>query len=138
MSCRICAIPEESLIALTAWSKAFFPDTPVAPAHIVVAVREHRPLLDDLTDEEAADLLVTARRIAAAIRPLAGVEKFYTAAVGDVDLHYHLHLLPRAPGVGGLGPFIFGIEGWAGLELPKGVDAEGVQNDIRLRLRSTD
>ncbi len=133
MSCRICDIPDDDLIVSSGTSKAFFPENPVGPAHIVVAVREHRPLFDDLTDDEAADLMITARRIAAAVRPLAALEKFYVAAVGDVDIHFHLHLLPRAPEAAGLGPFIFGGDGWAG-RLAETADFD-LRQMIRTRLR---
>ncbi len=131
MSCRICEVTEIELIAESQFSKAFFPENPVGPAHIVVSVREHRPLLDDLTDQEAADVLVTSKRIAAAVRSLAGLEKFYMAAVGDVDLHFHLHLLPWAPGDPVLGPYIFGSDGWAGRRAAK----DGTTDELRSRIR---
>jgi diadenosine tetraphosphate (Ap4A) HIT family hydrolase len=136
--CNICLIPEADIIARTAFSKAFFPTSSIAAAHIVVAVREHRPYLHDLTDGEAADLSVLARRIAAAARVPAGVEKFYSAAIGDVDLHYHLHLLPREPNTQGLGPFIFGPQGWAGQRLTAESDVEGFRTRIRRSLRELD
>jgi diadenosine tetraphosphate (Ap4A) HIT family hydrolase len=134
VSCRICDIPEDDLIVSSGTSKVFFPENPVGPAHIVVAVREHRPLLDDLTDDEAADLMVTARRIAAAVRPLAALEKFYAAAVGDVDIHFHLHLLPRAAGAAGLGPFIFGAHGWAA-GVTESANPDELRETIRTQLR---
>ena len=86
-----------------------------------------------MSDEEAADLMVTARRIAAELVPLTGVSKFYVAAVGDVDLHFHIHLLPRKPETPGLGPFIFGAEGWGSM-IQAGIDDEAVRDDIRRAL----
>jgi diadenosine tetraphosphate (Ap4A) HIT family hydrolase len=133
--CRICEIPQDALIAQSAGCKAFFPSEPIAGAHVVVAVREHLPLLHDLTDEQAAEVMVTARRIAAAIHGLTGVMKFYAASIGDVDLHFHLHLLPRQAQTSGLGPFIFGKEGWAGVQPAETLDPEIVQEMIRSELR---
>ena len=77
--------------------------------------------------------MVTARRIAAELVPRTGVSKFYVAAVGDVDLHFHIHLLPRQPETPGLGPFIFGAEGWASM-IEAGMDDEAVRDDIRRAL----
>ncbi len=116
MSCAICDWPDEAIIAENDLAKAFFVRSPARPGHIAVAVRAHKPTLVDLDGDEAAAVLRLARDIAARTAPLLGVEKFYLAAIGDVDPHFHIHLLPKKPDDARLGSFIFSAEGWQGHE----------------------
>ena len=79
-------------------------------------MRAHKPALHDLDPDEAAAVLRLARDIAVAAAPILAIEKFYLAAIGDVDPHFHIHLLPKAPGAARLGPFLFSPAGWQGHE----------------------
>ena len=112
--CTLCSWPEEELPASSAEAKAFFVRQPSRPGHLAVATRRHVFSLADLTPSEAGDLFTLAREVAAAAAPILAAEKFYLAAVADVDLHFHVHLLPKVEGERPLGPFIFSESGWQG------------------------
>lgn len=121
--CRICATAEDAVLVRTETSMAFYSPEPVAPSHLVVAVRAHRPLLTDLGAAEAFDLFGLVREVAITASSAMTAEKFYLAAVGDVDKHFHIHLLPKQRDDAGLGPFIFGPAGWkSGLKTSSGPD----------------
>ena len=112
--CTICDWPDEEIFASSAEAKAFFVRQPARPGHIAVATRAHRPRLQDASASEAGAVLSLARDIAAAAAPVLGIEKFYLAAVGDVDPHFHVHLLPKGAGDPKLGSFLFSAAGWQG------------------------
>ncbi|MEO8217263.1 MAG: HIT family protein [Acidobacteriota bacterium] len=112
--CRICEIPNDDVIASTELAKAFFSPEPIADLHLVIAVREHRPTFTELTPGEAEELMALARSVAVAAREDAHLDKFYLAAVGDIDQHFHIHLLPKRSDDPPLGRYIFSAEGWAG------------------------
>ncbi|MFN2441183.1 MAG: HIT family protein [Thermoanaerobaculia bacterium] len=114
MSCTICDWPADDILARSDLAKAFFARSPARPGHIVVAAEAHKPTLTDLAGDEAAAVLRLARDVALAAAPLLAIEKFYLAAVGDVDPHFHLHLLPKTGDDPGLGRFIFSSDGWQG------------------------
>ena len=111
-SCRLCNFPENEILIATKLSKAFFPKEPAATGHIVIAVKSHKPALQDLTEAEARDLFALARKVALITVPFLGLEKYYLAAVGDVDVNFHIHLLPKKDGDAKIGPYIFGPAGW--------------------------
>ena len=113
-TCTICDWPEEEILASSAEAKAFFVRKPARPGHIAVATRAHRPRLQDASPSEAGAVLALARDLAAAAAPVLAIEKFYLAAVGDVDPHFHVHLLPKAADDPKLGPFLFSAVGWQG------------------------
>jgi len=113
-SCTICDWPEEEIFASSAEAKAFFVRQPARPGHIAVATRAHRPRLHDASASEAGAVLSLARDVAAAAAPVLGIEKFYLAAVGDVDPHFHVHLLPKGADDPKLGAFLFSAAGWQG------------------------
>ena len=112
--CTLCSWPEEELLASSAEAKAFFVRQPARPGHLAVATRRHVLSLADLTPSEAAELFALAREVAVAAAPILAAEKFYLAAVADVDLHFHIHLLPKVAGERPLGPFLFSESGWQG------------------------
>ncbi len=127
MPCTICDWPDDDLLATDERAKAFFVRSPARSGHIAVAVRAHRPTLADLEPDEAAAVLRLARRVAVAAAPLLGIEKFYLAAVGDVDPHFHIHLLPKKSDEARLGPFLFSAAGWQG--------HDGLERDRELERR---
>jgi diadenosine tetraphosphate (Ap4A) HIT family hydrolase len=114
MSCTICDWPADDILARNDLAKAFFARSPARPGHIVVAAAAHKPTIIDLAGDEATAVLRLARAVALAAAPLLGIEKFYLAAVGDLDPHFHFHLLPKKPDDERLGSFIFSAGGWQG------------------------
>jgi diadenosine tetraphosphate (Ap4A) HIT family hydrolase len=114
MTCTICDWPDDEILTRDVLAKAFFVRSPARPGHIAVAVSAHRATLVDLEPDEAAAVLRLARDVAAAASPILGIEKFYLAAVGDVDPHFHVHLLPKRSDDHRLGPYLFSAAGWQG------------------------
>lgn len=131
-ACRICGLPPSERIAENDSAFAFFVQEPARAGHMAVAVREHRPLLVDARPAEAAAVLRLARALAAVATPVIGAEKFYLAAVADVDRHFHLHLLPKRSEDPRLGPFLFSPTGWQGG--PPAARNSGIEKQIRDRI----
>lgn len=77
----------------------------VNPGHVLVATRRHAATLLDITPEEAAAVMQTARRVAlaaqAAFQP-AGITLLQAngAVAGQTVGHFHIHVLPRHAGDG--------------------------------------
>ena len=72
----------------------------VNPGHVLVATRRHAATLWDVTPEEAAAVMRTAHRIAAAARTVfdpAGLMLLQAngAVAGQTVAHFHLHVVPR-------------------------------------------
>jgi len=86
---------------------------PIRPGHITVGVRAHKPFLQDITPEEAADVLSYANQLSRRLVEEYSAEKIYVFAVGDASEHFHLHLVPKSSSDPRLGPFLFGDSGWA-------------------------
>lgn len=114
--CNICDWPEDEIIASNGEAKAFFVKNPARPGHIAVATRAHRPWIPDASPSEAGAVMSLARDVAARAHQAVELEKFYLAAVGDVDRHFHVHLIPKGAGDPRLGPFLFSAAGWQGHE----------------------
>lgn len=77
----------------------------VNPGHVLVATRRHAATLLDITPEEAAAVMQTARRVAlaaqAAFQP-EGITLLQAngAVAGQTVGHFHIHVLPRHAGDG--------------------------------------
>ena len=72
----------------------------VNPGHVLVAVRRHAPTLLEITPEEAAAVMQTARRVALAIKSAfdpPGITLLQAnGKEGDQTVfHFHMHVLPR-------------------------------------------
>lgn len=71
-------------------------DTPdVALGYLMVEPRRHVAKLGDLTDEEAAGLMIVANRLANALRDCEKADHVYSFVFGERIPHLHLHLAPR-------------------------------------------
>lgn len=77
---------------------------PYAPGHLMVAPLRHVGELDDLDDDEMAELMALARRAIAALRVAmsphgfnVGLNLGEVAGAGIAD-HLHLHVVPRWEG----------------------------------------
>ena len=84
---------------------AFMDIGQVNPGHVLVASKRHAVTVLDLTPEEAAAVMQTAQRVAAAAEVAFapdGITLFQAngAAGGQTVFHFHLHVLPRHAGDG--------------------------------------
>ena len=84
---------------------AFMDIGQVNPGHVLVASKRHAVTVLDLTPEEAAAVMQTAQRVAAAVQTAFapdGISLFQAngAAGGQTVFHFHLHVLPRHEGDG--------------------------------------
>ena len=109
--CRICGA-ETVRVAGNGLAHAKLFPAPAFDGHLIVATAAHKDLVDVTTDEWQAigELIGALTREAS---EATGFEKMYLLAIGDVDKgHFHLHLVPKQTEEPGMGPFIFGPEGW--------------------------
>lgn len=86
-------------------SIAFMDIGQASAGHVLVASKRHAVTLLDLTPEEAAAVMQTAQRVAAAAARAfepEGITLFQAngAAGGQTVFHFHLHVLPRNAGDG--------------------------------------
>ena len=112
--CFICATTNDDKILSTDRLASSLPfRDPVFPGHTVVAPESHVEL-EDVSGEEWQAIGEMLRRTSRAIRGSnAEIEKVYLVAIGDVDRgHLHFHLLPKHRNGPGLGPYVFGGDGW--------------------------
>eukprot|EP00741_Cyanophora_paradoxa_P007596 tig00001160_g7348.t1 len=75
---------------------------PVVPGHVLVCSRRNVPRLKDLSEEEAADVFLSAQRIARVLEHAYAASSVTLAvqdgpAAGQTVPHVHVHLLPRRP-----------------------------------------
>ena len=67
------------------------------PGWLVLVARRHVVAIDELTDEEAAELGVLLRRVSAALRVATGCVKTYAVQFAEQaeHPHVHFHVIPR-------------------------------------------
>lgn len=78
----------------------FMDINPVSHGHCLVVTKEHRPTVYEISDDEGAAVMATARRVARAIREGLkpdglNLHQANGPAAGQVVGHFHLHLIPR-------------------------------------------
>ncbi len=109
--CRICSAESVQAAANGLAHAKRFP-APAFDGHLVVATTAHKDLVDVTPDE----WLAIGELIGQHTRDVSGTdgfEKMYLLAIGDADKgHFHLHMVPKELEDRGMGPFIFGPEGW--------------------------
>jgi histidine triad (HIT) family protein len=81
----------------------FMDINPVTEGHVLVVTKEHFETLFEATPDALDAVMVTAKRVAHAIRMVldpAGLMVFQLngAAAFQSVFHYHMHLVPRAAG----------------------------------------
>ena len=109
-ACIICKLLsgelEVSMVHQDDLCSAFMDIQPVNPGHVLVVPNRHATYLADLNEEEAAQMLRVAKRLAAALRESGvkceGVNLFLAdgVAAGQEVFHVHLHVFPRYTGDG--------------------------------------
>jgi diadenosine tetraphosphate (Ap4A) HIT family hydrolase len=132
--CIFCDPKPESLLFSGTDGKVLVGD-PVRPGHVMVGTTEHAPDLHDVAPEQAAGVMRLASHAARVIVGVTGATKTYVVAIGEVDRHFHVHLLPRWDNDPAMGPYIFGQNGWASF-LPPTPDRSEVTASLRVQLSS--
>ncbi len=67
------------------------------PGWLVLVVRRHIEAVDELTDDEAAELGLLIKRVSAALRQATGCVKTYVMQFAEAEghPHVHFHIVPR-------------------------------------------
>ncbi len=79
---------------------AFLDINPISPGHTLIIPKNHAVNLWDIPQEDLMAIQKAAKKIAAAIKEVLGVDGIVSMqlsgkAVHQVVMHYHLHLVPR-------------------------------------------
>jgi diadenosine tetraphosphate (Ap4A) HIT family hydrolase len=69
------------------------------PGWLVLVLRRHIVALDEMTDEEAAELGILIRRVSVARKEVTGCLKTYVIQFAEAAEHPHVHvqIIPRMP-----------------------------------------
>jgi histidine triad (HIT) family protein len=83
---------------------AFMDIMPSAEGHTLVIPREHAESIFDLSPEAASHLIVTAQRVARAVKkalscPGLMLVQLNGSAAGQSVAHVHIHIVPRSHGI---------------------------------------
>lgn len=105
--CRFCEIVDGAQPADLVLDEAefigFLDNRPLFIGHSLLVPRRHFETLEDLPDELAAILAITARRLAVAVRVGLGAQGTFVAMNNTVSQsvpHLHVHVVPRSKGDG--------------------------------------
>lgn len=90
------APPWDSIVRTDYWDVVHGYNTSL-PGWLVLVTRRHITAIDELTDEEAAELGVLLRRTSAALRDITGCVKTYVMQFAEAEghSHVHFHIVPR-------------------------------------------
>ena len=73
---------------------AFLDVSPLKEGHTLVIPKRETDYLFDLPDDELADLLIFAKRVAKAVRSAVECRRIGVAVIGLEVPHAHVHLIP--------------------------------------------
>ncbi len=73
---------------------AFFDINPLRKGHTLVIPKREVDYIFDLTDAEVGEMMVFAKRVAAAIKRVIPCKKVGVAVIGLEVAHAHIHLIP--------------------------------------------
>ena len=86
----------DNIFRTAAWDLVHSYNTAL-PGWLVLVARRHVEAIDELTDEEAAELGVLLRQTSAALREVTGCVKTYVCQFAEQaeHPHVHFHVIPR-------------------------------------------
>ncbi len=73
---------------------AFLDISPLAEGHTLVVPKNEVDYIFDIRDKDLADMMVFAKRVAAAIKKVIPCQKIGVAVIGLEVPHAHIHLVP--------------------------------------------
>ena len=111
-NCIFCNYESKYIIKETDLAIATYFPRAIKKGHFVVAVKEHLPTFTDLSVEQAKAVMELALDISKVMEKIVGAEKTYIAAIGDKDLHFHIHLFPKLKTDKPMGIHIMTDSGW--------------------------
>ena len=90
------APPWDSILRTDYWDLVHSYNTSL-PGWLVLIIRRHIEAIDELTDEEAAELGVLLQRTSIALREVVGCAKTYVIQFDEAaeHPHVHFHVIPR-------------------------------------------
>jgi histidine triad (HIT) family protein len=96
--CVFCALVAGRVPARRVWEDdahlAFFPLKHMSPGHTLLVPKRHAAYVFDMDDDGYHALLAAAKRIAPAIRTVAGATRVGLLVEGFSVPHVHVHLVP--------------------------------------------
>ena len=107
------------------------------PGWLVLVLRRHIEAIDELTDEEAAELGILLRRTSLALREITGCVKTYVMQFAEMaeHPHVHFHVVPRMANLPEerRSTKIFGYLGVS----EEALVSEELMNDIAVKVRNS-
>ena len=73
---------------------AFFDISPLVPGHTLVIPKKEEDYIFDISDDDLAEMIVFAKKIAVAIKKAIPCRKVGVAVIGLEVPHAHIHLVP--------------------------------------------
>ena len=73
---------------------AFFDISPLAPGHTLVIPKKEEDYIFDISDDDLAEMIVFAKKIAVAMKKAIPCKKVGVAVIGLEVPHAHIHLVP--------------------------------------------
>lgn len=73
---------------------AFFDISPLVPGHTLVIPKKEEDYIFDISDDNLAEMIVFAKKIAVAIKKAIPCKKIGVAVIGLEVPHAHIHLVP--------------------------------------------
>ena len=128
-NCIFCNYEKKYIIKETDLAIATYFPRAIKKGHFVVAVKEHLPTFTDISPEQAKAVIELALEISKVMEKIVGAEKTYIAAIGDKDLHFHIHLFPKLKTDAPMGIHIMTDAGWK-KEVGQDVSEQEVQELI--------
>ena len=128
-NCIFCNYEKKYIIKETDLAIATYFPRAIKKGHFVVAVKEHLPTFTDISPEQAKAVIELALEISKVMEKIVGAEKTYIAAIGDKDLHFHIHLFPKLKTDAPMGIHIMTDVGWK-KEIGQDVSEQEVQELI--------
>jgi diadenosine tetraphosphate (Ap4A) HIT family hydrolase len=108
------------------------------PGWLVLVARRHVIAIDELTDEEAAELGLLLRRVSLALKATLGCDKTYVAQFAEAaeHPHVHFHVVPRMPDQPPerRGPLVFGYLGASPEERVREAERNRIAAQVREKL----
>ncbi len=90
----------DEILCTPLWDVVHNYDTSL-PGWLVLVVRRHLSAIDEMTEEEAAELGILLRRTSKALKEVVGCEKTYVLQFAEhpEHPHVHFHVVPRMAGI---------------------------------------